>query len=109
MPAAISGQFLLNHLAFHVGQLVMAALKLKRAAGVIDAKAAQYCGVQIVHVHAVADDVIAIFVGLAMGDARADTATGEHLCRCNKIHFFSTIAVSLVTISVFPPRPQASE
>ena len=55
---------------------MVAALELK-SAGVVDAQAVQDRGVQVVDVDGVLDDVVAVVVGLAVGDAGLDAAAGQ--------------------------------
>src|SRR5688572_26032173 len=53
---------------------MMPALILERHASVIDSHAIQYRGIQIMHMHRVADDVVGIIIGFAVNGARFDTA-----------------------------------
>ena len=62
---------------FDVGQAVVPALELVGQPGVVDAQAVQQGGVQIVHMHPVADDVVAVVVGLAKGHAASDSGAGQ--------------------------------
>lgn len=61
----------------HIGQPVVAALELKRQPGVVDAKAVQQRCVQVVHVHWITCDVVAIIIRLAKRHARPDAAARE--------------------------------
>src|SRR6185369_2590642 len=55
----------------------VAALELVRQACVVNAEAVQNGRLQIVHMHRVIGDVIAVVIGLAHRDAGLDAATGE--------------------------------
>ena len=61
----------------HVGQAVVAALEAEGQAFVIEAKAMQQRGVQVMDVDRIAGDVVAEVVGLAESLATADAAAGE--------------------------------
>ncbi len=69
-PTGWSGQDFFHHVAMHVGQAVMPALELERQPGVVDAQAVQQGRMQVVDVHGIASDVVAVIVGFAMCEAR---------------------------------------
>ena len=64
----------MHHVARHIGQPVVAALVLERQPGVVDAEAVQHRGMQVVDVHRLVDDVVAVVVGLTSSDPRLDAA-----------------------------------
>ena len=72
-----SYQNLAQHFTVHIGQAEVAALELVGQPGVVDAQAVQHRGVQVVDVDRVANDVVAVVVGLAVSDARLDPAAGQ--------------------------------
>src|SRR5690348_2712002 len=59
----------------HVGQPEMTALEFVSQFGVIDAQAVEHRGVQIVHVHAILDHVVAEVVRLSMREAAFHAAS----------------------------------
>ena len=59
-----------HHLAVNIGQPEIAPLKTIRELFVIDAQAMENGRVLIVNVHRVLDDVVAVVVRFAVGDAR---------------------------------------
>ena len=61
----------------HVGQAEVAALEAVGEPRVVDAQAVQDRGVEVVDVDGVSDDVVAVVVGLAVGDAGLDAAAGQ--------------------------------
>ena len=61
----------------HIGQPIVPALEFERQFFVVDAEAMQHGGVQIVDVNRVLGDVVAEFVGRAVGHASFDTAAGQ--------------------------------
>ena len=70
-----------NPRRFDARQPLIEALESEVQARVIEAEQMQDCGVQIVHVDAVARDVEAEFVALTQCDARFDATTGKELWR----------------------------
>ena len=74
---ATSCQHVCDDLAMHVGQAVVAALEFERELFVVDAELMQDRRVQVVDVDRIADDVVAVVVGFAVGDARPDAAAGH--------------------------------
>jgi hypothetical protein len=60
----------------HVRESEIAASMLERQFFMIDSKQVQDGGVQVVHVHFVVNCSMAELVGLAIGDAWLNTATG---------------------------------
>src|SRR3989449_11605426 len=70
-----SDQDLVDHLAGNVGKPEMAALELVGQPLVVDAEAIEDCGLQVVDVHGVLDDVVAVIVGLTVIDAGLHSAT----------------------------------
>ena len=72
-----SGEDGLDHFSVNVRQAEIATLEPKRKLLVIDAKAVQDRGIEIVHVHGIADHVVTEIVGLADLDSRLDAATGK--------------------------------
>ena len=66
----ISGEDLVVDLAVHVGQAEVAAGVAIGQPRVVDPQQVQDRGVIVVDVHGIGDDVDAVFVGLAVGDAR---------------------------------------
>ena len=65
------------HDSMDVGQPEVAALKLEGQLRVVDAQAVQDRGVQVVHVDRILRDVVAVVVGLAVGDAGLHAAAGQ--------------------------------
>ena len=61
----------------HIGQAKVAALIRERQPSVVDTKAIQYRGVEIVHVDRLFNDVVAELVGAAVNDSRLYPATRE--------------------------------
>src|SRR5262245_59048498 len=61
----------------HVGQPEVASLKAIGQPRVIDAQAMQHGGLEIMYVHAVLHNVVAIVVGFAVADARLDAAASH--------------------------------
>ena len=72
-----SGQNLLDDLSMHVRQAVVAALIQEGQSRVIDAQALQDRRVQVVHMHGIRGDVVAEFVGRAVGYSGLDAAAGH--------------------------------
>src|SRR5260370_1983950 len=66
-----------HHIAVHIRQPKIAALVAVYQARVIDAQAMEDGGVEVVDVDGIADDVVAVIVGLAVADAGLDAAAGE--------------------------------
>src|SRR4051794_35359558 len=64
----------------HIRQPEISALKLERHSLVIDAEAAEDCGVEVVDVDQVLDDVVAVVVGFAVDEAGLDAAAGHPQC-----------------------------
>ena len=67
-----SGQQLLDHVAMHVGQPIIAALMAKRQPQMVEPQQVQHRGLQIVNVDPILDRIIADFIRLA------DRAAGGH-------------------------------
>ena len=61
----------------HVGQAVITPLEFEHEACVVGAQAVQQRGVQVVNMHRVADDVVAVVVGLTVRDAGLDPAARQ--------------------------------
>ena len=74
---ALSGDNILDDLAIHVRQPEIAAGVAVGQPGVIQAQQVQDRRVQVVDVDLVFDRVIAVVVGLAVGEARLDAAAGH--------------------------------
>ncbi len=55
----------------------MTALELKREFGVVDAQATEDGGLQVVRMHGILRDVVAVIVCGAERDARLDAAAGD--------------------------------
>ncbi len=70
-------QNVLHHFAMDIRQPEMPALELVSQALVVDAQAVQQRRLQIVDMHRVLHDVVAIVVGLAQADAGLDAASGN--------------------------------
>lgn len=75
--AMVSSHQPLHHLPMHVRQPEVAALEAVDEAGVVDAEAVEGGGLEVVDVDRVFDDVVAVVVGFAVGDARLDAAAGH--------------------------------
>src|SRR5438067_204899 len=58
----------------HIGQTIIASLEAERQSFVVDAKAMQNRGIEIVNVNRIANDVVAVVVGFAQDDAGLDAA-----------------------------------
>src|SRR4051794_29094681 len=72
----VLGQDALYDGSMHIGQSEVSALKSIGQPLVIDAEAAEHRSVEVVDVDRVADDVVAVVVGFAVGQARLDPAPG---------------------------------
>src|SRR5437762_10124401 len=72
-----SDQEVFDEFAFNVGEAEIAALEAIGQFGVIESEEMQECGVKVVNVDLVFDDVESEFVGLAEADAGFETATGH--------------------------------
>jgi hypothetical protein len=66
-----------HHLAMHVSEAVMPALKFEGQSRVIDAEAVHQRGVQVMHVDGVTRDIVAVIIGLAVSHAGLDSAAGH--------------------------------
>ena len=71
------GQHALYYFSVHVCEPEVAALKLKCQLCVIDAQAVKNGGLQIVDIHRILGDVVAVIVRCAIGDAWLDAAAGH--------------------------------
>src|SRR5207249_8529669 len=69
-----SDQDLADHLAGNVSKPEVTALELLGQPLVVDAEAIEDGSLQVVDVHGVLDDVVAVIVGLAMADAGLHSA-----------------------------------
>ena len=67
----------LDDVAVDVGQAEVAALEAVRQPLVVQAQAVEQRRVEVVDVNGVADDVVAVVVGVAVGDPRLDAAADE--------------------------------
>ena len=74
---AVSRQHGFHDVAVDVGEAEVAALVTVGEAFVVEAKAVQDGGVQVVNGHGVADDVVGEVVGLAEDEAGFDAAAGQ--------------------------------
>ena len=72
-----SGKNSFDGFAVNVRQAEVAALKPIRELLMVDAEAVENRRVQVVDVHRVLDDVVAVVIGLAVADARFDSAAGH--------------------------------
>src|SRR2546423_8183451 len=61
----------------HICQAEMATLEFKGELFVVDAEAVQDGGVEVVDVDGAVNDVVAVIVGFAVGNARLDAASGH--------------------------------
>ena len=73
-PVGFLAQDRLHYAAVHIRQPECAALKLIRELRVVDPQAVQDRRMQVMHVHRILDDVVAVVVRLAVRDARLDAA-----------------------------------
>ena len=67
----VKGERFSEHAAPCVGQPEVASLMPVGQARVIDAQTSEDGGIQIVHVHRIGGDVVAVIIRLAEGDAKA--------------------------------------
>ena len=72
-----SSQNRLDHIPMHIGQTKIAALIAIRKSFVVIAQAVQNRGIEVVNMHWVAGDVIAVIVGLSMNNTGLDSSTGQ--------------------------------
>lgn len=72
-----SGEQPLNHLAMHVGEAEVATLEAVGELGVVHAEEVEDGGVEVVNGHGIAGDVPGEVIGLAIGEAAFDAATGH--------------------------------
>src|SRR6266568_2303566 len=91
-PKEKSSQDSFDGLAVNLRQAEVAALKPIRDAFVVDAEALENRRVQVVNVHRVLDDVVAVIVRLAVTDARFDSAT-RHPDRVATAVMIATVVV----------------
>jgi hypothetical protein len=66
-----------NDFSVDVGQAVVAALEFVGELMMVDSQAVQDCGVEVVDVDRVADDIVAVVVGFAVGDSATDASSGH--------------------------------
>ena len=92
----------LDHFAMHIGQAKVAALKRERQPGVVDTKAIQYRGVEIVHVDRLFNDVVAELVGAAVNDSRLYPATREPHAEATPV-VIATVVVFHATLAINGP------
>src|SRR5436190_1047291 len=69
-----SGNDLLDNVAGHIGETEVPAAVAVGKPGMIDPQLVQYCGVQIMHVHALLGGLKAEIVGGAVSNAAFETA-----------------------------------
>ena len=72
-----SSQNRLDHIPMHIGQTKIAALIAIRKSFVVIAQAVQNRGIEVVNMHWVAGDVIAVIVGLPVHMSGANSAAGK--------------------------------
>ena len=84
----------------HVGQAVVAALELECELFVVDAELVQDRRVQVVDVDRIADDVVAVVVGLTVRDARLDAAAGHPDCEAARVMIAAVVRGGQVALAV---------
>ena len=70
-------QHFLHQLPMHIGQPVMPPLVLEGQSLVVDAKAVEHRGVEVVNVHGIGGYIVGEVVRLANGHATLDTRAGQ--------------------------------
>ena len=86
----------------HIGQAKVAALIRKRQPSVVDTKAIQYRGVEIVHVDRLFNDIVAELVGAAVNDSRLYSATREPHAKATPV-VIATVVVFHAALAINGP------
>src|SRR5439155_3547235 len=107
IPKATLGQDALDHLAVHVGQAHIAAAEAEGELLVIDAEQAEHGGMQVVNLHLVVDDIVAVVVGRAVDGAALDAAARQPDGKAERIMIAAVAALGHGRAAKFPaPQDQ---
>ena len=73
-PFVISHKNFPHRFSMHICQSEFAALETEGESFVVDAQSVQDCGIQVMNMNRVLDNVVAEVIGLSVTDARLDAA-----------------------------------
>ena len=87
-------------MAMDIRQSVMATLKFKREPLVIDSEAVQNCRIQVVNVHRVVHNIVAIVISLAERDATFYTAARKQYAETSRMVVTAIVVMGKLALAV---------